>query len=179
MDKKSALRESLLASRRAIDTELRSQWDAAIAGRVLAWANRQAPQSLGVYWPIRGEPDLRAAYAELARRGVRLSLPVITGKVAPLEFAPWTPGDAMVKDALGVSIPASITSLVKPDALLIPCVGFSPARIRLGYGGGFYDRTLAALPKLHAVGIAYSNALALFDADPHDVGLDLIITELE
>jgi 5,10-methenyltetrahydrofolate synthetase len=178
MSKKAALRESLLATRRAIGADLRHQWDAAIGAGVLAWWASNPVSSLGVYWPIRGEPDLRPVYAKLDELGVRLSLPVVAGKAAALEFAPWMPGDPVVKGVLGVSVPASTTTKVQPDAVLIPCVGFSRERIRLGYGGGFYDRTLAAAPYLHAVGIAYSCALANFDADPHDIGLDLIITEI-
>ncbi len=156
---------------------MRRQWDAAIGAQIIAWWTTHPVQSLGVYWPIRDEPDLRPAYAELANRGVKLALPVAAARDAPLSFAPWIPGDAMVKDALGVSIPASSVPSMQPEALLIPCVGFNAARIRLGYGGGFYDRTLAAAPRPLAIGIAYSYAAAEFDADPHDVGLDLIITE--
>jgi 5,10-methenyltetrahydrofolate synthetase len=177
MSKKLEMRKNLLIARMAINADLRSQWDAAICSGVLAWWADHSTSSLGVYWPIRGEPDLRSAYAELSAHGVRLSLPVVIGKGKPLEFAPWTPGDKLVNDALGVAIPASIPLTTQPDTLLIPCVGFSRKRIRLGYGGGFYDRTLAAMPHAHAVGIAYSCALSDLEADPHDIGLDMIITE--
>jgi 5-formyltetrahydrofolate cyclo-ligase len=177
MPKKTALRHLLLASRRAISADLRHQWDAAIGNQVLAWWTAHPLLTLGVYWPIRGEPDLRPTYADLATRGVHLSLPVVAGKNLPLTFAAWAPGDALVKDAMGISIPAKIDVVIAPDALLIPCVGFNHSRMRLGYGGGFYDRTLAAAPRPLAIGIAYACALATFDADPHDIRLDRIITE--
>lgn len=177
MEKKPALRDSLLAARRAVPPDLRQQWDAEIGARILAWWASNPVPTLGVYWPIRGEPDLRSAYTALSERGVQLALPVVLAKDAPLGFAAWAPGDALVKDALGVSIPARHALLMRPQALLIPCVGFNATRIRLGYGGGFYDRTLALAPRPFALGIAYDCALAAFDADPHDVGLDMIVTE--
>jgi 5-formyltetrahydrofolate cyclo-ligase len=177
MPKKTALRQALLASRRAMSTDQRRQWDAAIGNQVIAWWTAHPVATLGVYWPIRGEPDLRPTYANLVARGARLALPVVAGKDLPLKFAAWTPGDALVKDALGVTIPADTDAVVLPDALLIPCVGFNHSRMRLGYGGGFYDRTLAAAPRPLAIGIAYACAMAAFDADPHDIGLDRVITE--
>jgi len=126
---------------------------------------------------MQDEPDLRAAFAQLAARGVKLALPVVTAPAAPLAFAAWAPGDALVKDALGVSVPASLDLVPCPQALLIPCVGFNAARFRLGYGGGYYDRTLAVVPRPLTVGIAYACLAASFDAAPHDIALDTILTE--
>lgn len=179
MQKKPALRNTLLAVRQAVPADLRRQWDAAIATRIIEWWAAHPVRTLAVYWPIRGEPDVRPAYDELARRGAQLALPVVVAKNAPLGFAAWTPGDVMVKDTMGVSIPAHAKPGLRPEALLIPCVGFNATRMRLGYGGGYYDRTLALEPRPIAIGIAHACALAEFDADPHDVGLDLIITETE
>lgn len=177
MQNKTALRRSLLATRRAIDADTRSRCDADIGDRVLAWWHIHRVKSLGVYWPIRGEPDLRATYEALAAYGVQLALPVVHSPHAPLAFAAWAPGDALVQDALGVSIPATMAIGLRPDALLIPCVGFNAQRVRLGYGGGFYDRTLALAPRPLAIGIAYACAQATFNAAAHDVALDEIITE--
>jgi 5-formyltetrahydrofolate cyclo-ligase len=102
---------------------------------------------------------------------------VVAAKDAPLRFAAWTPGDAVVRDMMGVSIPAPPQRIVQPQALLIPCVGFTSGRVRLGYGGGFYDRTLAMSPRPLAIGIAYSIARTTFAHAPHDAVLDLVITE--
>ena len=177
---KAQLRRTLLATRQAIDPAHRRDWDAELGKRVIAWAtgwSQAHPDgTLGVYWPIRGEPDLRPAYDELAARGMRLALPVVTGVDSPLRFVSWTPGEAMVKDGFGVAIPASYVT-VMPQALLIPCVGFNRNKIRLGYGGGFYDRTLAPLSRPQTVGIAYSCGLAEFDGAAHDIALDAVITE--
>jgi 5-formyltetrahydrofolate cyclo-ligase len=173
---KTTLRRELLANRHAIPPEVRTALDTAIGKHVLAWWEAHRVASLGVYWPIRGEPDLRAAYAELAERGARLALPVVVGKNAPLRFTVWKPGDAMTKDCFGVAIPFAGDE-VRPEALLIPCVGFNEKRFRLGYGGGFYDRTLAIQPRPLTVGIAYAIAKAGFEEDSHDVALDAVITE--
>jgi 5-formyltetrahydrofolate cyclo-ligase len=179
MMNKAQLRIALLAARMKIGAEEKLRFDAAIATRVLARLEDNPVTSLGVYWPMRGEPELRPLYEELAARGVALSLPMVVDKDAPLVFVPWMPGDELVKDAMGVSIPKSRVARARPDTLLIPCVGFNPARIRLGYGGGFYDRTLAARPGVRGIGVAYSSGLAGFDGDPHDVALDIVITEVD
>lgn len=174
---KAALRRALLENRHALAAEVRRQADAAISARVQAWWNANPVPSLGVYWPIRGEPDLRALYETLAAHGVELALPIVTARDAPLTFIRWRPGDAMAKDAYGVMVPQDTAAVMRPDALLIPCVGFNAGNIRLGYGGGFYDRTLAAMPRPVAVGIAYQCCCAEFSADAHDVALDEVLTE--
>ncbi|WP_230414143.1 5-formyltetrahydrofolate cyclo-ligase [Collimonas silvisoli] len=177
---KTLLRRALLATRRSISPACRQDWDAELGRRVIAWAALWAETHpdgvLGVYWPIRGEPDLRPAYAELAARGMQLALPVVVDNHSPLRFVSWRPGEAMAKDGFGVAIPASDVATA-PQALLIPCVGFNRHKIRLGYGGGFYDRTLAPLPRPQAIGIAYSCALVEFDGAAHDIALDAVITE--
>lgn len=177
MSDKTALRRALLAARNALTTETRKQWDAAIGTQIMTWWNMHPVQTLGVYWPIRNEPDLRFVYDDLATRGVQLALPIVINKAAPLKFAAWTPGDPLVKDAMGVAIPATADAIIAPEALLIPCVGFNAMRMRLGYGGGFYDRTLAASPRPMTIGIGYACALATFHGAPHDVALDMIMTE--
>lgn len=173
---KSLLRRRLLADRQAVPEEVRRAWDEAICTRVIAWWEANPASTLGVYWPIRDEPDPRAAYEELTMRGVQLALPVVVARDAPLRFAAWSPGDPLRADAFGVPVP-EIVSSVQPDALLLPCVGFNAGRFRLGYGGGFYDRTLAQVPRPLAVGIAYASGLVDFNADPHDIALDDVITE--
>ncbi len=173
---KADIRQTLIEKRSALDHELRAQWNSTIAINLLAWLAQNPVPVLGVYWPIRGEPALHDAYAALAKEKVQLALPVVVAKDAPLAFACWTPGDAVVVDKYGIAVPAD-PSFVTPDALLIPCVGFNEQRFRLGYGGGYYDRTLARQPRPQAIGIAYSCMHANFAADPHDIALDVLITE--
>lgn len=171
------MRKALLAARRALPDSMRAQWDAAIAQRLLDWCAQENVKELGVYWPLHGEPDLHGAYAQLAARGVILSLPVVLEKHAPLAFSAWTPGEAMVKDGMGVAVPARLRLRPAPAALLVPCLGFNEERYRLGYGGGYYDRTLEHAPRPRTVGVAYGCLKASFPAGTYDIALDHIMTE--
>ena len=173
---KSALRTGLLAARKAMTPAAKAAAEAVICARLLVWLQTNQVQSIGVYHPIRQEPDLHPAYNALSAQGVHLSLPIIRGKELPLEFVRWTPGETLVKDAMGTSAPPH-GAVVQPQALLIPCLGFNAARLRLGYGGGFYDRTLAQTPRPLAVGIAYGEALVEFEGQAHDIAMDLIISD--
>jgi 5-formyltetrahydrofolate cyclo-ligase len=175
---KAALRRSLTVARAGVDPGQKRAWDAAIGAHLLAWWRAQPVPALAVYWPLRGEADLSTAYAELARNGVRLALPVVVARDAALGFAEWLPGEAMHKDEMGIAVPEHLRMVARPPALLLPCLGFNAEGYRLGYGGGFYDRTLEALPRPFTVGIAYSCQAAEFPSAPHDVALDRIITEL-
>ena len=175
---KQALRRKLAAVRAAVDPARRTAWDAAIGAHLVAWWRTRPVPALGVYWPLRAEADLSPAYAELAHAGVRLALPVVLARDAALGFADWRPGEAMVKDAMGVAVPADLRMVALPPALLVPCLGFNPHRFRLGYGGGYYDRTLAPTPRPFTLGIAYACLAAQFASAAHDVALDRIITEL-
>lgn len=177
---KADLRKQLLTARRAIAPATRAAWDHAIGTRLVAWwhgARTAGVSSVGVYWPLRDEPDLHAAYAQLAQHGARLLLPVVVEKHAALAFADWRPGEAMVRDAMGVAVPADLRLQAMPDALLVPCLGFNGKRYRLGYGGGYYDRTLAATPRPTTVGVAYGCLRVKFAHDDHDVPLDVVMTE--
>lgn len=174
---KTALRKQLKARRAALDDSAKGERDARIGEQVLAWWRRTRPPLLAVYWPLSGEPDLGEAYRALAREGAALALPVVVERHAPLAFAEWTPGEPMALDPLGVTIPAQVRTVARPPALLVPCLGFNEYGYRLGYGGGFYDRTLAGGIRPATLGVAYACQLADFPADAHDVPLDLIVTE--
>ncbi len=175
---KDVLRRSLALARASIDPARKAEWDAAIGAQLLAWWRAQPVPALGVYWPLRGEADLSSAYAELAQAGVRLALPVVLARDAALGFADWRPGEAMVKDTMGVAVPADLRMVERPPALLVPCLGFNQEGYRLGYGGGYYDRTLELEPRPVTLGIAYACQAAQFAGAAHDVALDRIITEL-
>jgi len=174
---RKALRKALRTARGALDPAIKVQWDAHIGAQVVAWWRMRQVPTFGVYWPLAGEPDLRAAYAELHQAGVRLALPVVMERDAPLTFTEWTPGEPMLPDEAGVQVPAQLRFIERPPALLIPCLGFNTEGYRLGYGGGYYDRTLEVPPRPHTLGIAYSNQEAVFSHAPHDVPLDVIVTE--
>jgi 5,10-methenyltetrahydrofolate synthetase len=175
------LRRLLKERRRAIAPDHKRTWDDRIGARVLAWwgagPGRQPGTILGVYWPLAGEPDLRPAYAELAEAGVRLALPVVLARDTALGWAHWVPGEATVADSLGVAVPSELRMVERPGALLVPCLGFDARGYRLGYGGGFYDRTLAQEPRPSTLGIAYSFQQAEFEIGEYDIPLDQIVTE--
>ena len=173
---KAQLRHQLLALRAGLTAEARQARDAAIGHSLQAWLHAHPMALLGVYWPIRAEPDLRPVYDALIGAGVGLALPVMTGAGLPLQFAAWTPGEALVFDRWDIATPQSI-ELVTPQALLIPCIGFTPQHHRLGYGGGFYDRTLARQPRPLAIGIAAADTCVDFAADAFDITMDVMITE--
>ncbi len=171
---KASLRRQLLEQRRALDAGTRAQWDASITQQILTWQQQHDIRQLGVYWPIQSEPDLLACWQQLAARGVQLALPLVIAPQQALRFAAWQPGMAMSRGALGVPVPTEPQWLDIPPALLIPCVGFNLQGYRLGYGGGFYDRTLAQAPATQAFGIAYRCQLAEFASDAHDIALQKI-----
>ncbi len=175
---KPQLRRLLKEARRAIDPATKRAWDDRIGARVLAWVKEHGVGVLGVYWPLAGEPDLRPAYADLAEAGVRLALPVVVERDAALGFAQWVPGEATVADSMGVAVPQELRMIDRPDALLVPCLGFDARGYRLGYGGGFYDRTLAAQPRPKTLGIAYACQQVDFEIGEYDIPLDRMITEM-
>jgi 5,10-methenyltetrahydrofolate synthetase len=177
MQNKVNLRRTLLNARDALSDDMRARSDFSIGEHVTHWLNDHPVNTLGVYWPIRNEPDLRKIYSDISARGVQLALPVVVDKEAPLKFLRWTPGDALDKDRMGIPTPKPSCPDVRPDAVLVPCVGFNANLVRLGYGKGFYDRTLAASPRPVAIGIAYACTEAVFEGAPHDVALDVMITE--
>ncbi|SMP52915.1 5-formyltetrahydrofolate cyclo-ligase [Noviherbaspirillum suwonense] len=177
MMEKHQLRKTLLAMRRAMPPDEKAWRDKAIAERLAAWLEENPAASIGLYWPTQGEPDLTGVYSLLADRGIRLALPVVVGRDAPLAFHPWRPGDALAADAHGVMAPAQRGAPVRPELLAIPCVGFNAQGYRLGYGGGYYDRTLAVEAPPRTVGIAYAACEAVFAANAHDVMMGTIITE--
>jgi len=171
------LRKHLKAQRAALDGDAKAERDRRIGAQVLAWWRRTRPPLLAVYWPLSGEPDLSETYCTLVQEGAALALPVVLERHAALGFTAWSPGEAMVSDPMGVAVPAVLRSVERPPALLVPCLGFNEHGYRLGYGGGFYDRTLAGGVRPATLGIAYACQAAAFDADAHDVPLDLIVTE--
>jgi 5-formyltetrahydrofolate cyclo-ligase len=134
---------------------------------------------LGFYWPIRAEIDARDIAIRHIEAGGIAALPVITRKNAPVEFWPWTPATSMRRGFWNIPVPAQ-GAPVRPDALIIPLVGFDAAGFRLGYGGGYYDRTLAGLaPQLPLrIGIGFADAeIATIHPQPHDVPMSVIVTD--
>lgn len=165
-----------------------AQKDARIAAHLQALLARlldlrRLPRKIGGYWPIRNEPDLRPLYTELTKAGHRVGLPLVhkyRDNNRVLDFVQWKPQSAMAPGRFGVPVPTS-GNAVYVELLLLPCVGFhigaDGMRHRLGYGGDYYDRTLASR-RFKAIGVAYeSMRLPDFDAAEQDFSLDYIVTE--
>lgn len=173
---RQSLRERLLAARDALPD--RAQRETALVNRVGRWLATMPLSRLAFYWPIKGEPDLAPLVARwlAADASRRAALPVVAGDL--LQFAPWSPGAPMHSGRYGIPVPATAERL-SPQLLLAPCVGFDGARHRLGYGGGFYDRTLGAMTlRPVSVGVAFDcGRVSSIDPQPHDIRLDLVITE--
>ncbi|MBI5781371.1 MAG: 5-formyltetrahydrofolate cyclo-ligase [Rhodocyclales bacterium] len=181
---RAQLRRWALAQREAIAPEVRRAWDEAIwEGVAGILASLPAVQPwIGGYWAVRAEPDVLTSLAAWAKeRGAGVALPAAMQKAAPLVFRPWSPGASMARDVFGLPVPAG-EETVWPKVLLVPLVAFDAAGYRIGYGGGFYDRTLAAYRAagrpVTAIGVGYE-CTRLPDTRPgaHDLPMDWIVTE--
>ena len=175
---KRLLRKQLQAERLAMND--RHERAVNLQQVLRVWLLGRKESTVGAYWPIKGEFDaLPALYrwseSDDARR---IGLPVINRETRQLGFHVWFPGCPMEEDAFGIPKPKD-TEAFEPALLLVPCVGYGPDGIRLGYGGGFYDRTLADLsPRPYTVGVGYGHGyIPWLKAEPHDVPLDAILNE--
>lgn len=175
-----ATRKELLAARRALTADERRERDARIVANLEASLGSTAGACVSAYWPVRGEPDLRAWLARLPALGTTLALPVVVGPDRPLEFHEWCP-DAPLRSALWDIREPEAGRLVTPDVVLVPLVGFDRHGYRLGYGGGYFDRTLAALvPQPRVVGIGYAfTELPTIHPQAHDIPMELVVTDEE
>jgi 5-formyltetrahydrofolate cyclo-ligase len=175
---RGAERRRLLAARRALTGAERDRHTRAIARELIAQlADVRAPL-VGVYAPLADEVDPRELVDHLRARGIEVALPVVVGPDRPLVFRRWPSEAALVRGAHGVAHPAA-GEAVLPEALIVPLVGFDDAGYRLGYGAGYYDRTLAAYgrPPL-TIGVGFElGRLATIHPQDHDRPLDRIVTE--
>jgi len=150
------------------------------------WLFGRTDEVIGAYWPIKGEFDPLPALHRWKEDGElldepqprRIGLPVVDKVHKTLTFHAWYPGCPMEEDAYGIPKPKD-TEIIVPTLLFVPCVGYGPGGFRLGYGGGFYDRTLAALlPKPFTVGLGYTHGyLPDMEAESHDVPLNALLND--
>jgi 5-formyltetrahydrofolate cyclo-ligase len=168
---RSDLRRQLLSARR--DFAATSAFQAAEQALRQALANLLAqlePELLGVYWPLAGEFDVGAPPYPRA-------LPFARRDPAEMAFRRWDGAAPAVQDECGIATATGAVAV--PDVVLVPCVGFKRDGFRLGYGGGYFDRWLAAHPGVTTVGVAWSGAETHFPVEAHDRALTLILTERE
>ena len=154
-----------------------------LADRLLAADVIPGRAAVSGYWPMGSELDLRPLLKKLHERGNRLCLPVVVRSGARLSFRLWQPGDELEPAGFGTQVPAESQPDVIPNVLLVPLLAFDREGYRLGYGGGFYDRTLAHWREkrdILAIGIAFAGQeMSAVPRGKHDQALDLIATEEE
>jgi 5,10-methenyltetrahydrofolate synthetase len=175
---RNTLRRAMIAARQAFPADARRAASDAIARHLLDLLLPLTPGTLAFCWPIRAEVDCHPAMTQLLAQGWRAAMPVVERLAAPLTFRTWQPDAPMTADPYGIPIPDT-PPVPPPDVLLIPLVAFDEAGYRLGYGGGYFDRTLAALnPRPLAIGVGFElGRVADLHPEPHDIRLDRIVTE--
>lgn len=175
---RQAERKRLVDQRLAIDAEERQLRSGRIAALLDLTIGKYSGRIVGTYWPFRGEPDLRNWGIRVIERGGRIALPVVIQKSWPLEYKIWTPGDPLERGVWNILVP-SRGPAVQPDIVIAPVVGFDEEHYRLGYGGGFFDRTLAIMPKKPlTIGVGYAQSrLPTIYPQPHDIPMDVVVTD--
>ena len=179
---KPVLRAAALARRDALSAAERSAAAEAVAARPFP-ISFAAGSVIAGYAPVRSEFDPRPLLAALAARGARAALPVIVGRDQPLVFRAWDTTAPLARGPLGIPEPGPDQPELVPDIVLVPLAAFDRLGHRIGYGGGYYDRSLAQLraggDRL-AIGVGFAvQEIPAIPALAHDVPLDLVLTETE
>ena len=171
-EKKLAARAQALAAR----ADCNPASGAALAGHVLAAAAPPEGAVVAGFWPLAGEIDVRPLLFALHGRGHVIVLPATPPRGQALGFRLWRPGDALVAERFGTVRPTGAERV--PDFLLVPLLAFDRRGGRLGYGGGYYDRTLAGLPGAGRLGVAFAaQQVDAVPVGPHDIRLPAVATE--
>lgn len=175
---KRELRRRAKAVRAAVPAAVREAASARLRIHLMAWLRTRRGAAVAGFWPLGGEVDLKPLLESWHGDGGATLLPRMTGEGRPLEFRRWTPQTSMEAAAFNVEEPPAAAPRLRPDVVLVPLLAVDGAGYRLGYGGGYYDRTLAALGEVHAVGVALD--VQRVDAVPrgvHDRPLSHLVTE--
>lgn len=175
---RTAQRKELRARLAATHPGQRRKWNSAITRLLVERFPVLHGMLIGSYQPFRGEFDPRAAMRMFRKCGSRTALPVVIQKNEPMQFREWWPGAPMTTDEFDIPVPDG-TEVIRPEAILMPSLGFDARGYRLGYGGGYFDRTLAAFP-VHPlkIGVAFeSSRLPTIHPQSHDVPMDFVVTQ--
>lgn len=180
MSEKKKLRDQAMVHRAELALAMPAA-GLALVGHLIGHLEGKMPQSISAYWPISTEIDSRPTMERLQSLGNAILLPRIAGKNTDLEFFQWNRGDALVDGPFGTREPIAGARKIRPTILLVPLLAYDDLGGRLGYGGGFYDRTLSTLRgkgETCAIGMAYSGQrVDHVPMDLHDEYLDFIATE--
>ena len=173
-------RQRLLTLRTRAPAAVRRLWGQRIEARLRSLLDKRTNFILGVYWPFQAEFDPRPLIDWLVATGSAVALPAVVDKKGPLEYRAWRPGEELVDGVWGIPIPKA-REIVLPQAVLAPLVGFDRRCYRLGYGGGYFDRTLAALsPRPLAIGVGFEMArIETIYPQAFDIPMDIVVTEAE
>lgn len=177
--RKAVMRQSMSATRAALADAAGEDHGMHLADHFMkAWVP-DAEDTVSGFWPIHTEIDLKPLLWRLDGAGVTVALPRMLGPSLPLEFRSWRAGDELVRAKFGVQEPSSEAEICRPNMVLVPLLAFDGAGNRLGYGGGFYDRTLAELgPETKVIGVAFAGQqVDDVPVGPEDHPLDGIVTE--
>jgi len=171
-------RERIVAARMSIPAGLHQQWSRAIAGLLQQGFPNLQHMKIGLYWPFRCEYDPREGILPFIETGAILAMPEVIGKYKPLCFRQWWPGAPMKQGAYTIPVPEDTPHIV-PNALIVPMVGFDMQGYRLGYGSGYYDRTLANFSHApRTIGVAFElQRLDTVHPQPHDIVMQYVVTE--
>ena len=175
---RAVLRREKIAAREALSAALHARLSAALEQHLTDLLQRCPPRVLGFCWPYRAEFDCRPLVTRLIAAGIRACLPVVKTAESAMDFREWRPESIMTSDRYGIHFPSSGAALI-PDLLLIPVNAFDAKGYRLGYGSGYFDRTLASLaPPPLSIGVGFELArVASIDPQSHDIPLDAVVTE--
>ena len=180
---KTTLRREALARRGAVAPGARVAFSRRLANEGLRLARLWRPRAVSAFHTLRDEPDTLQLLSALAAEGFATALPVVVGRESPLTFRLWRPGDPTRLGAMSIAEPLEEAPAVDPDLLFVPLACFDRRGHRIGYGAGYYDRTLAglrAIKPIHAVGVAYGVCeVAAVPYEAHDQSLDAIVTDQE
>jgi 5-formyltetrahydrofolate cyclo-ligase len=182
-DPKALLRRNALARRGQIEPAARVAFSRRLAEEGLRLARLWRPRSVSVFYPLRDEPDTLLLLTALADAGFATALPVVVGRGSALVFRLWRPGEPTRAGAMSIREPVEDAPIVEPDLLFVPLACFDRRGHRIGYGAGYYDRTLThlrAMKPVHAIGVAYGICeVAAVPYETHDQTLDALVTEQE
>jgi 5-formyltetrahydrofolate cyclo-ligase len=180
-DPKTVLRKRARDIRARAHARFGTRYGPIMAANFFAGLSYPTNAAVAGYWPTGEEADPRPLLNALVARGHDVALPRMVGEGAPVRFLSWRPGDGLEAGPFGIEEPTEDRPEVDPNVVLVPLLVFDGTGLRLGYGGGYYDRTLAALRQAHAieaVGIAYADQeVDSLPAGDHDERLDWIVTE--
>lgn len=176
-DPRAALRQQLLLQRKAwFASAAAVPQRAALAAHVRDVLRQLEPECLGLYWPFESEFNAVEVCQDCEQlNDTELALPFAFKSPRRMEFRLWDGETPTLRDECGI-LTASGAAVV-PEVVLVPCLGFTREGYRLGYGGGYFDRWLAAHPEVTAVGLAWAGGEIALEAQPHDVPMALILTE--